>query len=77
MLKDMNRHELEKLTKDQLIDMILNTVGGPSLRTRFIEAPARTEDIIIPPPPQFRDPVPQMNRHQLRNYGREHNLIEF
>ena len=54
----MNRHELGRLSKDQLIDIIL-------ARGRFIEAPKRTEDIIEPPPlfrdrPQ-REPFEQMN----------------
>ena len=53
MLKDMNRQQLERLSKEQLIDIIL-WKPRQELQTRFIEAP---RDNIIPPPPEFRDPA--------------------
>ena len=58
----MNRQQLEQLSKDRLIDIILQ---GLDPQTRFIERDWKESDTLE-----------WMNRQRLRDYGREQGLIE-
>ena len=62
MLKDVNRQQLEKLTRDQLKTSSFHHHQSSGTNHKVHQCPVSLE---------------QMNRQQLWDYGREHNLIMF
>ena len=50
---DMEKKDLKKLTKGQLIKLLMNQRKKPVLSTRTGKWESVNEDIILPPPEQF------------------------
>ena len=63
---DMEKKDLKKLTKKQLIKLLMNQKKKPRTgKWKPIPREIVNEDIILPPPEQFRDRSPKPTRKPL------------
>ena len=69
---DMEKEDLKKLTKGQLIKLLMNQGKKPNTPPRTEKWESVTEDIILPPPEQFQDgyrPIPKPRTDRTPKHG--------